>query len=125
MAVGLLLSSSGSRYLGVLLRMQHSVPQKGIQEALDLSCHNDMEIPYLKPSASVFDPLIRMEKVVPDLGSKTCYRLALIFCQLFCFPFLFLDPSQSSSQHLPCMISVLVLAPLVLTLNHDPRRHVC
>ena len=62
----------------IALHVHHAISKKGIQEALDLSAEHRVEISHLIPSPRVLYPLVGMEEVITDLGTKTGNGFALV-----------------------------------------------
>jgi hypothetical protein len=98
--------------------------QKGVEEAVEVAVEHALEVAHIVPRSLVFDPLVGVQKVVADLRTKPGLGLLLVASQLIGLPLLFLETGDPGPQHLDCRGPILVLAPLALTLHHDPGRKV-
>src|SRR5205085_4658455 len=94
------------------------------QEAVDVPVEHRTGIAGFDPGAQVFDHLIGLQDVRPDLvtpadiGLGRVHRLDLGLARL---QFALIKPG---AQHRECVRPVLVLGPFTLALNDDAARHV-
>ena len=63
----------------------------------EVTIQDRVEISHLETGPRIFDSLIWMKEVIPDLSAETRFSLLLILSSLFSFSFFFFDAGQTTS----------------------------
>src|ERR1039458_7866740 len=98
--------------------------EPGADEGLQISVHHTLHVAGLMAGAQVLDHLVGLEHVAADLvAPRHRALLTVVFFHRSTLLVLFLFV-EARLQHRHRQLTVLVLAPLVLALDHDAGRQV-
>src|SRR5215212_6160021 len=100
------------------------VLQVSVDKGIEVAVEHAVHVRRLLAGAVIFDELVRVEDVGPDLGSPLDLGLLPALRCYLLLPLLPLQFEEPRPQYAHGYLAVLVLAPLILALRHDARGEV-